>query len=1229
MKLKLFIFGAVILSSAFSVSAYSPYYTHPDLTEEIAVFFNSKSGDSDIKISINEIKWMREGAIDEDTPPRWINHFYDPVNKVGWQGKHFGDLTQEQGLYQGESMSPKPAITSIDWVVNQNYQAAYGRQHGNQTWQKAIKSYIDGDTRAAFVALGHILHLIEDASVPDHTRNDTHADLFGDPGSPYENFSKEYTNFNALTVAENAMSNDIKFFSNIQDAFEYLATYSNNNFFSEDTISNNEYALPNLKSVQKKNDYLYDGEKNIYLAKYMQDGHKIFYTLNDKSVVLPSYFSNLSTQAVLTGAGVLDLFFREVEKYRNNPESLPEIIQDSNEAALSYLKKSPRLALVNAGNFIDRTSTNTQMYAAAFSSFVGNYKSLLFAQLSGLIPASAQPQPQTVVVIQQTPALTPTPTPESTPPAADTPQQVQEPVIIAPQVVQEVVVAPVSEEKTGGEEMQAPVDNVVVAPVPDIISPPVPVFRGSGSVTGISPDALVAQNNPAPQSQTESADTGPFSTSTEEVFLEETATTTDSTATSTEEVIDNTATTTDPVITDATSTEPVLPVPPTPITDFKDSIVINEVAWMGTKAQANDEWIELYNKTDQDIDLSGWTLENKNKTFSVALAHSISARGYFLLERTASSTTDITEDMIFAGALNNSGPNANLYLKNGTTIIDSIDFSWQWPAGDNGKRYTMERVSAYATSTMAANWKTYGDPDTVPFAKDAKGDDIYGTPGRKNSVSGFYTPTENITENTTWHKEQSPYFVSTNIIVGDGATLTIEPGVVVKFAKGAPYGGGMDVRGAVIAEGSPADPIVFTSFLDDASDGIDSNRDASATSPAAGDWMSIIYTNESEVSVIRSAHIRYGGQGKNHNPNGWTPTFKGVISAQGGMLEISDSNIENNRAIAIYASNGSRPKIQRNIIHDTTQSMYAGGLPLGIGVYINTDASAEIIGNTVKNNSVGIRSDSITDALVIVKDTIFDNNIKNGEFFKGYANWNLENSGNTDTRNKGGFYIKIIVAEGQAKVLRADTMPYIVVGGITVEEGGSLEIEPGVVVKNAPVDGSQPIPIVIRGVLKSRGTEDHPIVFTSFDDDADGYDSDGSATDPVPGRWKNIVFIGSASSDSFMEYIHIRYGGQGKDICPYAYLGGPCMEYYGAMRIDGADPKITHVTLENNLAIAVFTEGFANPTIENSIIRDTKEAIKNSMAMIGGYGISIGPDSEPTITDTTYANNAEDVVYRE
>jgi len=164
--------------------------------------------------------------------------------------------------------------------------------------------------------------------------------------------------------------------------------------------------------------------------------------------------------------------------------------------------------------------------------------------------------------------------------------------------------------------------------------------------------------------------------------------------------------------------------------------------------------------------------------------------------------------------------------------------------------------------------------------------------------------------------------------------------------------------------------------------------------------------------------------------------------------------------------------------------------------------------------------------------------------------------------------------------------------------------------------------------LKARGTAEQPIVFTAFGDDSDGYDSDGDGRVLLSGAWENIQFIGATSSDSVLEYVAIRYGGSGVNLCPYAYLGGPCMEYKGAVRIQDASPTIAHATFDKNLAIAVYVEGDAQPTIAYSDFRDTKQAIKNPREVIGGIGISIGAESLPVLTDNTFTNNNEEVVYR-
>lgn len=161
-------------------------------------------------------------------------------------------------------------------------------------------------------------------------------------------------------------------------------------------------------------------------------------------------------------------------------------------------------------------------------------------------------------------------------------------------------------------------------------------------------------------------------------------------------------------------------------------VCINEIAWMGTDASSTDEWIELYNNTDTELDLTNYTLIAEDGSPEITLAHTIPAKSYFVMERSNDNTiSDMEADMVYTGSLGNSGE--CLVLRDSTdTVIDKVDCSAGWFAGDNGNKISMERINPVISGSDSANWASNTGAKTN--GSDADSNEINGTPGQQNSV---------------------------------------------------------------------------------------------------------------------------------------------------------------------------------------------------------------------------------------------------------------------------------------------------------------------------------------------------------------------------------------------------------------------------------------------------------------------------------------------------------------
>lgn len=163
--------------------------------------------------------------------------------------------------------------------------------------------------------------------------------------------------------------------------------------------------------------------------------------------------------------------------------------------------------------------------------------------------------------------------------------------------------------------------------------------------------------------------------------------------------------------------------------------MINEIAWAGTVASANDEWIELHNPGPDPIDLTGWRLSDSGD-ISFTLSGSLPGYGYFLLERTDDTTvSDLGADRIYTGSLRNTGEQLELLGLAGEIVDTANSEGGGWPAGDPDSRASMERRGG---ADLPGDWATFSG--YFGNGLDAAGNPIQGTPRQANSLF-FPTPT--------------------------------------------------------------------------------------------------------------------------------------------------------------------------------------------------------------------------------------------------------------------------------------------------------------------------------------------------------------------------------------------------------------------------------------------------------------------------------------------------------
>jgi hypothetical protein len=320
---KIFLFLLVALCPT-AVFAYSHKTTHPALTSQIIELYESNGK----VLSAEQKQALLDGSSLEDTTPRYINHFYDPINNTAWTGSKTGNVSSETTrLLTKLGLSSEDPLKATEWITNQNLQLSYSPYEGDRTWNRALNYYANKNTLEAYKTLGFILHVLEDMSVPEHTRDDTHAQSLefatADSGSPYEDFTSQYnaSNIGSLNLIGEIKNSAMQIpkFSFPEEYLKSMAQYSNKYFFSKDTINDSKYSDP--KIIREDNIFAIGKDENskefpiaaFLLKKNLDQKQYIIEDLDGFKPILDAYFNRLAKQAIIHGVGLMQLFDKQAE----------------------------------------------------------------------------------------------------------------------------------------------------------------------------------------------------------------------------------------------------------------------------------------------------------------------------------------------------------------------------------------------------------------------------------------------------------------------------------------------------------------------------------------------------------------------------------------------------------------------------------------------------------------------------------------------------------------------------------------------------------------------------------------------------------------------------------------------------------------------------------------------------------------------------------------------------
>ncbi len=537
-------------------------------------------------------------------------------------------------------------------------------------------------------------------------------------------------------------------------------------------------------------------------------------------------------------------------------------------------------------------------------------------------------------------------------------------------------------------------------------------------------------------------------------------------------------------------------------------------------------------------------------------------------------------------------------------------------------------------------------------------------------VLAFASPAEALTTvpagditDTQWTSSGSPYVVQGDVRVPDGHTLEIQAGVEVWFDSSDSQSSGVDtarpefiVEGTLSVTGTSTDPVSFKANLSD---------------PSRGHWYGIVVGANATAVRLEHATISHAVNGVDTSAPG--PRLELVdshihdassegVAVKAGNPTISGSTIEDNNGVGVYVYEPAAATISETVIADngdrgveiwqgtntvdnTTIDQSTINANRTSGVYVRNTTNGAVtalVSESIITNTAGdgLRTYGADASITTLYSNVWGNSrnfypatleqsgveiMSSNPLYVSSNNLHLTSNSPCRYQNSQGDDLGALPYQGDQtpglygtlwadKQLAVTNSPYTIPGDLTVPDGVTLTIDPGVEMRFAATDqmksgrSATRAELNVDGALNANGTTNGKITFTGANTNRNTWH----------GLWAGPNTGTFVLKNAIIEYANtgLEYQKPGATT-----IADTTFRENGAYAVEVDEGQLTLDAVDmvsNN--DGVFVHEAAGATINDSLVRDNDH-----------YGIRIAQDASSlrntTIDHTTVHNNDSYGVY--